>query len=301
MTVDRTSYPLVLLGVLLSLVTCPATRASADAVNTWAAFTRGTMVDHYDVDRSELNLAAAAYEFAWLADAAYSSDASAAEFVADRGYALVGSGGSPGTGGDYKLLRDRSRLILTVRGSSEPLDWLINAVVQTAPTGPYLGAHAGFAAAAQSLIDDIRTDVDAQLVLGASGLVVVGHSLGGAVGQLLAHRLEALGYPVERVVTFGAPAAGRSTWSSVYANMNSRTHGFQDHRDLVVCLPPDQVAWTHNGALHEVRDAEIAFGTPTDCSTVSVDVFNVVHGVATGNRCMKHLCRPGLVGAKLGG
>ncbi|MBK7156733.1 MAG: hypothetical protein IPH72_34025 [Sandaracinaceae bacterium] len=127
------------------------------------------------------------------------------------------------------------------------IDWLTNAVVQTTQTGPYLGAHTGFAAAAQSLIDDIRTDVDAQLALGASGLVVVGHSLGGAVGQLLAHRLEGLGYPVERVVTFGAPAAGRSTWSSVYLNMNSRTHGFQDHRDLVVCLPPDQVVWTHNG------------------------------------------------------
>lgn len=105
-------------------------------------------------------------------------------------------------------LTDR-RAWVACRGSDDADDWVDNFEVGRGDR------HRGFSEGAAALLADlgpwlhrVRPEVD--------GVVVSGHSLGGALAVYVARTLAAAGWPVEAVVTVGAPPAGREAFATAY-------------------------------------------------------------------------------------
>ena len=79
-------------------------------------------------------------------------------------------------------------------------------------------------------------------------LVVVGHSLGGAIATLSSYVLAVdLGIPVEAVYTYGSPRVGNKEFAAAETRSSSSwrvTH----HRDIVPHLPPETLLGFHHTA-----------------------------------------------------
>eukprot|EP01137_Pigoraptor_chileana_P012846 Opistho-2@65659 len=90
-------------------------------------------------------------------------------------------------GTDFRSVRNLM-LDLTVTKAGDPV------------FGPDVRVHAGFLLAANELIEDIVGCLDRR-----APLSITGHSLGGAVGTLVALKLIHRGFNVESVITFGTP------------------------------------------------------------------------------------------------
>ena len=92
--------------------------------------------------------------------------------------------------------------------------------------------HLGFARAAEAVYPTVRallTALDRDLPIW-----VTGHSLGGAMATLVAHRLAHEGFPVRAVYTYGSPRPGDRNFRDAYRLPNYR---FVNDNDLVPHLP----------------------------------------------------------------
>jgi hypothetical protein len=75
---------------------------------------------------------------------------------------------------------------------------------------------------------------------------ITGHSLGGALSTLLAVELEALGFRIARVTTFGSPRVGDWRFADYYdEKLGDRTHRFTHAHDAVPSLPPRLLGYHH--------------------------------------------------------
>jgi hypothetical protein len=92
--------------------------------------------------------------------------------------------------------------------------------------------HLGFAHAAEAVYPTVRVMVSA---LGRGRpIYVTGHSLGGALATLVAHRLLVEGFPVRAVYSYGSPRAGDRNFRDAYRVPHYR---FVNDNDLVPHLP----------------------------------------------------------------
>jgi hypothetical protein len=92
--------------------------------------------------------------------------------------------------------------------------------------------HLGFAHAVDAVYPTVRvllTTFDRDLPIW-----VTGHSLGGAMASLVAHRLAHEGFPVRAVYTYGSPRPGDRNFRDAYRLPNYR---FVNDNDLVPHLP----------------------------------------------------------------
>jgi len=92
--------------------------------------------------------------------------------------------------------------------------------------------HYGFCRAVETVYPTVRTLLD--LLPPGLRIWVTGHSLGGAMASLVAHRLAADGYAVRGVYTYGSPRAGDRHFHDAYRLPNYR---FVNDNDLVPHLP----------------------------------------------------------------
>jgi len=151
-----------------------------------------------------------------MIDAATAAPAVREAFDLLGGTRLTGStglGSSPiqqRTGFGYvaygKNARQHERLV-SIRGTfkTSAYDWLSNLRMGgvTGPSG--YTVHAGFWAAAQTLLPQIRQAIGS--AANVSTIHIVGHSLGGAIATLVADSLGDLNCDLQ-LYTFGAPRAG---------------------------------------------------------------------------------------------
>lgn len=275
------------LALALALAATTPLVARADVVTMWAAHTSGRMVDIYDVERSDTNLLAASHEFQALAAAAYQGDwGELPAQVAENGFELVDVDEARGTNTQYVLVRDGHRAVVAFRGTERggagaAGDWLINAQTLLEPAGVFAGAHSGFAAKIRSVMLGLESSIDDLLADGVTEVWLTGHSLGGALAQLMAHRLQFNEKPVGGVFSFGAPAVGQGGWATEYT-LESRTHLFEADDDLVLCMPADG-NWARNGIGHRVHAFGIhTYSGRTDCTSLAADVFDTISGILTG-------------------
>lgn len=236
---------------LLAVLSAPAVPASAQELE-WAAVTDGRMIDVYDVERSDEHLIANGLVMAQLSRAAYGTTATTrADRAADAHYRVVSFVQDGATDTQALVLRDASVAVVAIRGTSSQHDWVVDsAAVVTPLTHRMPTVHVGFAAAATAIRPQIAAVLDTLLASGVREIWVTGHSLGGAVAQLVAWDLETQGFPIGQVVTFGAPPVGKSSWQSTYGSLAARTHRWETHEDVVPCLVPDSNQWPLNGSLH---------------------------------------------------
>lgn len=109
---------------------------------------------------------------------------------------------------DYAIVRQGGELFVFVYGTTNVSQWSTNVIGMAGISQGFGLAswHAGFSAAAALLMPAIQPYLDGPDAVTYVGLY--GHSLGGAVAELLAYKIkaQAFGRTVE-VLTFGAPMA----------------------------------------------------------------------------------------------
>lgn len=124
-------------------------------------------------------------------------------------------------------------------------DWIDD--LDTAASVPYGGCsncevHDGFRDSWNALKGQVLTALN-----GLSPYVVhvTGHSLGGAIAVMAAFELQAAGYSIGEVITFGQPRVGNQAFADVFAR------GFPGHfrathwKDVVPHLPPELLLFEH--------------------------------------------------------
>ncbi len=175
------------------------------------------------------------------------------------------------------ILMGERLLVITFRGSEtdfsdagDVVDWFNDLEVTQRP---YRGTkvHGGFARAADAIWPDIVASI--KRWGGGRQVWLTGHSLGGAVAQLMGYNFHRVSTPVAGVVTFGSPRVGGVLWRRHIRriSLEKKNERWVNNDDPVARAPfpvqpqiplpiPTSPLWSHVGALHFIDwDAKRAF------------------------------------------
>ncbi|MEM6336481.1 MAG: lipase family protein [Bacteroidota bacterium] len=133
--------------------------------------------------------------------------------------------------------------VLAFRGTATVRDWVFNAKMTRLGR---LGEHRGF----KALANGLRASIDAWLgsIDDISGLILTGHSRGGALATILARDLHEAGRTVRAVITYGAPRVGGRTYRADYTRRLGRvTWRVVWGSDLVPQVPARWMGYRHVG------------------------------------------------------
>lgn len=122
--------------------------------------------------------------------------------------------------------------VVAVRGTSNAENAMVDLAVNLLAdekTGARL--HQGFAYAAKQVYSVLKPELNAQFRIRTTG-----HSLGGAVAQILAMYLDADGFDIEQVVTFGQPKVTNLSGAAKFQHLDIVR--VATPRDLVPLVPP---------------------------------------------------------------
>ncbi len=179
---------------------------------------------------------------AWMAEMsalAYWDPALTERQLAAWGYQLVAWISDEETETRAFLARKGQRLVLSFRGTSSLRNFKTDAQFRKVEPGWADGkVHRGFAAA----LDSVWPRITGQL--GTPGeaneqLWLTGHSLGAALAQLAALRLEKAGYAVAAVYTYGTPRIGDEAFVADFdRQVGERTFAHINNSDIVTRVPP---------------------------------------------------------------
>lgn len=187
---------------------------------------------------------------------------------------------------------DGQRLLVVIRGTQTQGQQGLRDIItdlkcwphawELAPTG--VKVHAGFLGAAKRFLQDAK--VLALLAANRPGkrLVLCGHSLGGAVANLLA-----LAWGADQLVTIGQPRTGNAAFANWSAQRlpGERYVRIVDHQDIVTEVPPALLAYQHAGQRRYIRqDGELMPASFSDdevasdrATAPSVDVADIVRSL----------------------
>ena len=127
----------------------------------------------------------------------------------------------------------KTMAIVAFRGTVSIGNFLTDAEAALVHHGLFPGlVHYGFCRAVEAVYPAVRAHLRAYP--SELPIWVTGHSLGGAMASLVAHRLAEDGYPVRAVYTYGSPRAGDRKFCDAYRRPNYR---FVNDNDLVPHLP----------------------------------------------------------------
>lgn len=171
-----------------------------------------------------------AYRLALVADAVYSNSPEEEHRYIDDSYDRVIPFHAERVYGF--VLTDQNSVVLAFRGTSEEREWMRGMSYSQVDRGPgrvHKGLH--------DTLDSVWTDILAAFYdvdVHNKALWLTGHSLGGSLATVSAHRLEADGFAVHEVHTFGSPPvldpkAARAFGTTMYR--------FVNNEDLVPVLP----------------------------------------------------------------
>jgi hypothetical protein len=147
------------------------------------------------------------------------------------------------------------QIIISFKGTSSIFNWLYNAVIITNNAGvggPYSSAaiHGGFNTIANYLYQQTEIAlVNSMRQFPNYQVVFTGHSLGGAIAELMAFKLAKAGvirYENINVYTYAQPKVGNSAFAS-YVNSQPWTYmRITSFGDPVPTLPPSILGFEHN-------------------------------------------------------
>ena len=174
-------------------------------------------------------------------------------------------------GGIEGFVADAPSCLVVSFAGTDPVvaaNWVTDFDIRIGPEG----LHRGFADA----IDVVWEELVAAVARSRKPVVVVGHSLGGALAVIAAWRLGGGGPSapcIARVVTFGAPRAGNEAFAASYRQRSlwDRTLRLHHGSDIVPFVPPaaaGALAYRHVGSVLRCRrGAPFDFAQPpTDAS-----------------------------------
>ena len=154
------------------------------------------------------------------------------------------------------VVRERATgaVLVSIRGTRTPNEWLRNFTVVPNPFDlvPGFGlVHLGF----EQMYQSVRTSIQTALagVPASTRLTVVGHSLGGAMGLLAAVDLKMnFGRTNLDVCTFGGPRTGKVAFRRRFDREIRRCFRVTNQFDIVPHVPSVVAAWNHVGEEIEV-------------------------------------------------
>jgi triacylglycerol lipase len=171
---------------------------------------------------------------AYIADATYKSRKELEQVLQSQGYILNNFKQLPGYSVGYAIAtNNRTRQhIIAVRGTSNTENIAVDAAFVLVPdkiTG--IDIHQGFLLSAR----DIYQQILPELTPGYS-INTIGHSLGGAAALIVAMMLDAHGYKVGEIITFGQPKVTNISGSRKFKHLDVKR--LVTPKDIVPLVPP---------------------------------------------------------------
>jgi hypothetical protein len=158
----------------------------------------------------------------------------------------------PETGTEGFIATTEAHTIIALKGSWEVDDWRTNLRFRQGPFIAEGHVHAGFAAAALNIVDDVIAALRENPGIYANKpLWLSGHSSGGAIAILLAHLLTIKKIPIAGIYTFGTPKVGDADYAQAYP-LRDILHAVWVGGDPTVNLPPNR---------HHVQDRHVQLET----------------------------------------
>jgi|GEM_PF-1710499 len=172
--------------------------------------------------------------------------------LSERGYASFKWIGSENSDTQVFLTQKDGYQIICFRGTESLKDVITDLRVnKTVAFGGIGKVHAGF----HNAVDDVYKKIDLAINKNRK-VIVTGHSLGGALAQLVAHRLVLNNYNVSGIYTYGSPRVGNSDFKNEYdARLAKQTYLHINNKDLVTNIPFEILGYRHLGTLERTFSA----------------------------------------------
>jgi triacylglycerol lipase len=220
-------YAITAAMILVMVTTLPLQAADQQR----AAATDGAQAEHGAVSSEDFRHW---LQIAQVANAMYQDQDAVKPVLETLGYTITAAKNLPGYSVAYVLAtNDQSRQhMIAVRGTANVENVIVDAafvLVDDAVTDVHL--HQGFKVSANDIVEDV-------LPLLKPGYTVntVGHSLGGAAALVVAMMLDAKGYDVGEVITFGQPKVTDIPGSRKYSHLDVTR--IVTPKDMVPLVPP---------------------------------------------------------------
>ncbi len=144
----------------------------------------------------------------------------------------------PGTDTQLFYFRTEEYILFAFRGTKELVDWGTNLNAEMVPFTEGVGmVHAGFYKAfssAKSIIDDVVPENKLD-----KPIIICGHSLGGALTNLVAAYLRKKSHSKVMAYTFGSPLVGDTDFTYHFSNVQPIvSYRFVHNQDLIPMVPP---------------------------------------------------------------
>lgn len=169
------------------------------------------------------------------------------------------------------VLHSDKTIYIAFRGSSSLLNWIDDAEVIKVPYNTFpdcaCKVHKGFYKATNGLknntIASVRKLMDKY---GYENVVLTGHSLGAAIGQMIAMELSAV-YIENAIYNFGQPRVGDKKYANYLNAIEQTLWRFTHNQDTVPHLPPEFMGYVHSC----IEMFEDEYGAITECSNTDCE------------------------------
>lgn len=215
---------------------------------------------------------------AYIAEATYKSKADIESSLVSQGYKLTQYKQLEGFSVAYIVAtNDKTREhIIAVRGTSNVENVIVDAAFVLVPdelTG--IDIHQGFLLSARDIYQQVLPEIKPGYKINT-----IGHSLGGAAAILIAMMLDARGYPIDEVITFGQPKVTNISGSRKFKHLNVKR--LVTPKDIVPLTPPFDPAdlmnmsifWHQGTEIILFKNDQYAVLTGTDSMLRASDFLN---------------------------
>lgn len=132
--------------------------------------------------------------------------------------------------------------VVALRGTTGGAEWIRNTKVKLKSLKDwgeeFVEVHYGFWEAFDSLLK-LNPNLKTWLSRDEFPLLITGHSLGGALAQMLAFKFG--DKETTSILTFGAPKVGNKTWRNTFNSKELSLIRFENKFDRIPELPPDLI------------------------------------------------------------
>jgi len=198
------------------------------------------------------------YSDAQLAAIVYETDDNIRQFCANNGYENLAIGMLEQLKVKYFTANANDAQYIVVRGTSNFAN--VKSDILATPVYDALSniwLHKGFRDAAIGILHNLENAFPR--IQSTKKTIIVGHSLGGAIANILGIYLYQNNFCLDRIITFGQPKITNKKGLAAYSNLPLfRVVGAGD---VVTCVPPQTSIFTyvHGGLKIKVDDSNISY------------------------------------------
>ncbi|EGC37629.1 hypothetical protein DICPUDRAFT_149721 [Dictyostelium purpureum] len=143
------------------------------------------------------------------------------------------------------------QVVVSFRGSMDVQSWITNFQFLQTPYEPYPSAkvHQGFYNAWLSVREEVKSAIDISLSRCGSGcgkIMVVGHSLGGALATLCISEVQGWYTIPAYIYNYGSPRVGDVTFASYFNKVQPNTYRVVNQKDIVPHVAPQGLLNYHH-------------------------------------------------------